>query len=464
MYKVMPRIFVSLSLAALLTGCASAPLEQASVATPAAFAGSVSGTPVAVPAAGAWWLVFEDPVLNELIAKASANNGDIRIAAAHLDQAHALLKSARADYWPQVGVGYAATRSTAGQPYRKAGNRHALDADLSYEVDLFGRIRNATSAARFDAQASEALLKDTQLLIQSRVAQSYFALRALDEDRAIVADTLTAYQASLKVTQRRFEAGDVAQLDVARLETEVQSTQASAYALDQQRADLAHALSVLVGEPASTFAVAAATWNSQPWAGAVPVIPAGVPSQVLQRRSDVLAAEASLNAAQKRVGVAKAAWFPSLSLTASGGYASNDLGNLFDKGAEGWSLSALLSQAVFDGGRRSAGIAYARGGLDAAFASYQQQVLVAFADVEDQLSDLIYLSQQRTAEDGAVEAATRALAQAQSRYRNGSSSQLELLDAQRQQLAIRRQALRVRSAQYQSTVGLIRALGGGWGV
>jgi multidrug efflux system outer membrane protein len=242
----------------------------------------------------------------------------------------------------------------------------------------------------------------------------------------------------------------------------VQSTQAEAYALDQQRADLAHALSVLVGEPASTFDIAVGSWNSQPWAGAVPVVPAGLPSQVLQRRPDVVAAEASLNAAQKRVGVAKAAWFPSLSLTASGGYASNDLGNLFDKRAEGWSLAGLLSQAVFDGGRRDASINYAKGGLDAAFATYQQQVLVAFADVEDQLSDLTYLQQQRTAEDAAVDAATRALGQAQSRYKNGSSSQLELLDAQRQQLAIRRQALRVRAAQYQSTVGLIRALGGGW--
>jgi multidrug efflux system outer membrane protein len=437
-------------------------LEHASVATPAAFAGTTSVAPTEVPTSGAWWLVFQDPVLNDLIAKASANNGDIKIAAAHLDQAHALLKSARADYWPQVGASYAATRSTTGQPYPKAANLHTLDAELSYEVDLSGRVRNASSAARYDARAGEALLKDTQLLVQSRVAQSYFALRALDEDRAIVADTLSAYQTSLKVTQRRFEEGDVAQLDVARLETEVQSTQAEAYALDQQRADLAHALSVLVGEPASTFDVTAAAWNTQPWANAVPVIPAGVPSQVLQRRPDILAAEASLNAAQRRVGVAKAAWFPSLSLTASGGYASSDLGNLFDKGAEGWSLAALLSQAVFDGGRRNAGIDYARGGLDAAFATYQQQVLVAFADVEDQLSDLTYLRQQRTAEDGAVDAATRALAQAQSRYKNGSSSQLELLDAQRQQLAIRRQALRVRAAQYQSTVGLIRALGGGW--
>ena len=460
----MTRFLIPLTLAAvLLSGCASAPLETASaVPTPAAFKGSsLAGAPAPTQTT-AWWLVFSDPVLNDLESRATTNNGDIRIAAARLTQARALLKSARADLWPQAGATYAATRTTGQQPYPKAANSHSLDLDLSYEVDVFGRLSQASKAAKLDADASAALAKDTQLLIQSRVAQTYFALRALDEDRAIVADTLEAYRASLIVTQHRFEEGDVAQLDVARLETEVASTQSQAYALDQQRANLANALSVLAGEPATTFAIAESSWSSQPWAGAVPVIPAGVPSQVLQRRPDVIAAEASLNAAQKRVHVAKAAWFPTLTLTASGGYASGDLNTLFDKGMEGWSLAGILSQAVFDGGRRNAGIDYANGGLDAAFAGYQQQVLIAFQDVEDQLSDLSYLQQQQTAEDQAVAASTRALAQSQSRYRNGSSSQLEVLDAQRSHLAIRRQALRVRAAQYQSTVGLIRALGGGW--
>ncbi len=460
----MTKLLIPLTLAAaLLAGCASAPLETASaVSTPASFKGSsLTGTP-APTQASAWWLFFSDPVLNDLESRATTDNSDIRIAAARLTQARALLKSARADMWPQAGASYTASRSTTQQPYPKAANSHTLDLDLSYEVDVFGRLSQASKAAKLDADASAALAKDTQLLVQSRVAQTYFALRTLDEDRAIVADTLDAYRSSLKVTQRRFEEGDVAQLDVARLETEVASTQSQAYALDQQRANLANALSVLVGEPATTFDVAAASWSSQPWAGAVPVIPAGVPSQVLQRRPDVIAAGASLNAAQKRVHVARAAWFPTLTLTASGGYASGDLNTLFDKGMEGWSLAGILSQAVFDGGRRNAGIDYAKGGLDAAFAGYQQQVLVAFQDVEDQLSDLSYLQQQQTAEDEAVAASTRALAQSQSRYRNGSSSQLEVLDAQRSHLAIRRQALRVRAAQYQSTVGLIRALGGGW--
>ena len=456
---------VTLSLAALLlSGCATAALPPSTVATPAAFSGpSVAVTaPHAAVQSSAWWLVFTDPVLNDLMARAMEKNNDVKLAAAHFEQARALVRSSHADLWPQAGVSFADGRSTDLQPAGKAANHSALDLDLSYEVDLAGRLSKASQAASLDAEASNALLRDSQLLIQSRVAQTYFALRALDEDRAIVSDTLSAYRGSLEVTTRRFQEGDVAELDVARLQTEVAATEAEGLALDQQRAQLSHALAVLVGEPAGAFDLTAQSWAQQPWASAVPAIPAGIPSQVLERRPDVVAAQASVEAAQRRVGIAKVAWFPSLSLTASGGYASGDLNDLFRDASKSWSLAGLLSQAIFDGGRRRADIDYANGGLDAAFASYQQNVLVAFADVEDQLSDLNYLSQQQVSEDQAVAAAGKAMAMSQSRYSNGSSSQLEVLDAQRQLLSIRRQALRVRAAQYQSTVGLIRALGGAW--
>lgn len=460
---------LALSLTALLlSGCATGPLQQAQVETPVAFAGAdvtaTASAPATSPAigAGAWWLVFRDDVLNDLMARASQNNHDIRIATGRLEQSRALMGSARSGLWPQLGASYAASHGAdAGQS--KPSTAHALGAELSYEVDLFGRLRAASQAAEFDTAASENLLRDTQLLIQSRVAETYFTLRALDEDRAILADTLTAYRGTLSVTERRFEAGDVAELDVARLQAEVAATEAQGAALDQRRAQVAHALAVLLGEPASSFDVAEAAWSDQAWAGAVPVIPAGIPAEVLKRRPDVLAAEASLYGAQRRVGIAKAAWLPSVSLTADGGYASGDLGDLFEDAAKSWSLTGILSQAIFDGGRRQAGVDYAKGGLDVAFASYQQTALVAFADVEDQLSDLTWLRQQEAAQDRAVAAATRALAMSQSRYTNGSASQLEVLDAQRQLLAIRRQSLAVRSAQYQATVGLIRAIGGGWG-
>ncbi len=467
MNSLVPLSFAAL----LLSGCATSALPPATFSTPDTFAGkSLPGTPVPAPTppANAWWLVFEDPALNTLVAQSMDRNNDIKLAAAHLEQAQALLKSSKADLWPQAGVTYqvahGANTAALNPGSANPETAHGLGLDLSYEVDLTGRLRQAASASALDAKASGAMLKDAQLLIQSRVAMSYFALRALDEDRAIVAQTLDAYRGSLDVTQKRFREGDVAELDVARLQTEVAATETESAALDQQRAQLAHALAILVGEPASTFDFQSATWATQPWAAGVSSIPAGIPADVVLRRPDLIASGASLEAAQKRVGIARAAWFPTLSLTASGGYASSDLNTLFKDGAQSWSLTGILAQAVFDGGRRRAGIDYAKGGLDAAFATYQQSVLTAFADVEDQLSDLTYLQQQQASEDRAVAASNRALAMSQSRYSNGSSSQLEVLDAQRQQLAVRRAALRVRAAQYQSTIGLIRALGGTWRV
>ena len=459
------RAFLSLTFAAaLLSGCATAPLQQASLpAPPAAFAGiQATGTPAALPASGQWWLAFNDPVLDDLIARGMAGNTDLKLAQAHLEQSHALLKSANASLWPQADIAYNPSRSTYLEPVGKAANSHALDLELSYEVDLSGRLSKAAKAAHLDAKSSASLLDDTRLLIQARVAQSYFALRALDEDRAIVADTLSTYRQSLEVTQTRFREGDVAELDVARLQTEVATTEAEGLALDQQRAQLTHALATLVGEDATGFDVTAHAWNAEPWAGAVPVIPAGIPSQVLKQRPDVAAAQDQLDAAALRVGVAKAAWLPTLSLTAQGGYVSSDLNHLFDTASHSFTLAGILSEAIFDGGRRNASIDYAKGGLDVAFAGYHQTVLTAFQDVEDQLSDLDYLRKQQGAEDAAVAAANRAYTMSESRYREGSSSQLDVLDAQRSLLAIRRQALRVRAAQYQSSVGLIRAIGGSW--
>ena len=215
---------------------------------------------------------------------------------------------------------------------------------------------------------------------------------------------------------------------------------------------------MLVGESASSFSLAESKADVT-----VPVIPAGVPSTVLARRPDVAAAQRSMSAAQARVGVAQAAWFPSLSLTADGGYASPQLRDLFKWSARAWGVGALLSLPLFDGGRRAAGVQNAQAELDVALANYRQQVLVAFKDVEDQLAALRLLGEQSKAQERAVEQAARATALSGSRYRNGYVSQLELLDAQRSELRNRRQALQVQATQYQATVGLIRALGGGWG-
>lgn len=455
----------TLLLALVLAGCATPPAIDATLLpqAPPQFKEGDGRWTVAAPAAAAprgdWWKAFSDPVLDDLVARADSRNASIQAAAARLAQARAIARITDADRLPQLGVAAGASRAggivngTAG-PARSFGS---AGANLSYEVDLFGKLARTSDAAALDAQARESLLQSTRLLVQAEVAQTYLALRALDVERALVRGTVTAYRGTLDLTERRFRAGDVAELDVSRARTEVAATEAEALALDRRRASLEHALAVLVGEVSSGFEVPVADWKTT-----LPVIPAGVPGTVLTRRPDVSAAQSGMLAAQQRVGVAKAAWFPDVSLTATGGYASSELSDLFKWSARAWGVGALLALPVFDGGRRAAGVANATAQMDEAIARYREQVLVAFRDVEDQLAALRLLAEEAGAQSRAVDAAARTTSLSDARYRNGLVSQLDLLDARRSELRNRRQALQVRSAQYQATVGLVRALGGGW--
>jgi multidrug efflux system outer membrane protein len=459
--KWLPSLF----LVTLLTACsASLPPIDADKLPPTPPAYKEGNFAVAAPAAaqprGEWWKAFSDPVLDELIARADQGNTSIRIATARLTQARAFVRATDAARMPQVDVSAGAARGRGfvnGVPVQGTQSLFTAGADFSYEVDLFGRLRQASDAARLDVQASEGLLQSARLLVQADVAQTYLSLRALDRERALVRSTVVTYRETLALTERRWRAGDAAELDVARARTEVAATESDAIALDRQRAELEHALAVLVGAPASSFTLEASEWTTL-----LPVIPAGVPSTILTRRPDVSAAQNSLVAAQTRVGVAKAAWFPSFALTASGGYASTDLSDLFKWSSRAWGLGLIGSLPVFDGGRRKAGIESAGADFDIAIARYREQVLIAFKDVEDQLAALRLLEEQAEAQERAVTSATRSTTLSEVRYRNGYVSQLDLLDAQRSELRNRRQALQVRSAQYQSTVALVRALGGSW--
>ena len=447
--------------ALVLAGCANVATTepQALPATPGYFKTAQLADAPTAPAQAQWWKVFGDPVLDDLTERALAHNTSIERAAANLAQARALLGRANADRMPQVGVG--------GGVQRTGGDGAGIDSthgplvtagvNLSYEVDVMGRLSKARDAAALDAQARESLLQATRLLVESDVAQAYFALRSLDAERALMRDTVAAYNDTLTLTEKRYAAGDIAELDVARVRTEVEANRSQAIALDRRRAELEHALALLAGELPSTMDVAEGNWGET-----LPEIPAGLPSAMLTRRPDVAAAQASLAAAQARLGVAQTAWFPTLALTATAGGASPQLSDLFKTSAGLWGFNALLNLPLFDGGRREAGVQNAAAQMDAAAASYREQVLVAFRDVEDQLSSLQLLSQQSEVQAQAVASAMRALALSDSRYRNGLVSQLELLDARRSELALRREALQVRAAQYQSTVGLIKALGGGW--
>jgi len=458
------RALTPLLAALVLAGCASSSAISPSQlpATPAAFKeGKTLQTAQAAAASPVmqedWWKVFSDPVLDQLAAQATRNNSSIQVAAGRLAQARAIARSTDASRSVQAGLGAGAVRQTDATAGNAPRTTLSASASLSYEVDLFGKLAGASNAALLDASAREALLQSTQLLVQADVAQTYLNLRALDAERTLVRDTLQAYRNTLRLTEIRLREGDVAELDVARVRTEVAATESEALALDLRRGALEHALAVLVGETASSFQVAPAEW-----ATALPVIPAGVPSTVLERRPDVAAAQTAVQAAQARVGVAKIVWFPTFSLTANGGYAAPEIGDLFKMSMRGWGIGALMSLPLFDGGRREAGVQNATAEMDMALAQYREQVLVAFRDVEDQLLALQLLAEQSEAQSRSVASASRATVLSGSRYRNGLVSQLELLDAQRSELANRRQALQVRAAQYISTVGLIRALGGGW--
>ena len=451
---------IPLVAALLLAGCASTSnfAPTALPDTPAAF--KEAQTVTTVPAMqGRWWAVFADPTLDALIERADAGNTGIQLAGARLAQARALSRSADADRSPQVGVGAAAQRGNLATP-GSLQPMTVLNAGVaaSWEPDLLGRLSKASRAAELDAQGREALLRSARLLVQSDVAQTYFVLRALDDERTLLRATLTAYRDTLRLTERRYSAGDVAELDLVRVQAEVAATQAQAFELDRRRAQLEHALAVLQGVTASSFALPQAEWS-----GALPGVPAGIPSTVLARRPDVAAARSAVLAAQTRSDIAQTAWFPDVALTANGGFAASDIADVFRWSARSWGIGALLSLPLFDGGRRAAGVQGANADWDAAAAAYREQVLLAYQEVEDRLSALRLLADQAGAQGQAVAAATRATGFSGSRYRNGLVSQLELLDAQRSELSNRRLAVQVRAAQYQATVGLIRALGGGWG-
>ncbi len=469
MTRFIKTSLIPLVAALVLAGCASDStfVPRAAPAAPVAFkedgaARFANVQPAEAQARGTWWRAFSDPVLDDLVARATADNTSIQTAAARVLEARALLRDANANLLPQVNADLGASRATIqpgfGAAPGQAQNLGQAGLSASWEPDFFGKLTKTRNAAQLDEQSREALLQSTRLVVASDVAQAYFDLREIDAERVLVRQTVAAYQDTLHLTERRYAAGDVAELDLARVQSEVASTTSQALALDRERALHEHALAVLLGELPSGFSLAETDWS-----GTLPTIPAGVPSTVLARRPDVAAAQLSMQAAEARAGVSRLAWFPDIALTASGGYASTDIGDLFKWSTRAWGIGALMSLPVFDGGRRAAGVQNANAQWDLAAADYREHVLGAFRDVEDQLSSLRLLSDQAGAQKTAVDAATRATALSDTRYRNGLVSQLELLDARRTELANRRVAVQVRGAQYDATIGLIRALGGGWG-
>jgi outer membrane protein, multidrug efflux system len=459
-------VSVAFAFAVALTACTHESNQSHRLPpTPAAFRETDPATRqragAEVPANGAWWLVFSDSELDALIQRADENNFTIGLAEARLGEARAIQQATAAARWPTLTLGANATRAEGPltNAASSSGALYVVGGNLSYETDLFGRLARESKAASMDTAERQELLRAAKLLIQADIAQTYFALRALDAERALVRGAAASHLKSTRLTEGLFRSGLASELTVVRLRAESEAIAAEALTLDQRRAELAHALAVLVGESASTFQIAPAKHSRS-----LPNIPPGIPGELLVRRPDVGAARQAMIAAEVRTGVARDRWLPTVSLTAFGGFASSTLSSLLTGSAEGSTLGALFSLPLFDGGRYLAGVAKANADLDAAAATYGQQILIAFKDVEDQLSALRLLARQEADLKRATDAARRTTALVASNYADGLASQLELLDAERVELRDRRQALLVHAARFQATVGLIKALGGGWDV
>ena len=441
-----------------LAGCSTAPAyAPPTPATPAAFRDTGPWTPAAaeVAPAGAWWATFQDPVLDGLERRLDAGSADLAAAAARYDQARALSRQAASGLWPSLGVDASVQRQRT--PANGRFDTTTVTAGATYELDLWGRVRSMAGAGRADAQASAADLAGGRLSLQAQLADTYFSLRGADAQIAVLASTVEAYRQALDLTSRRQSGGAASALDTGRAQTQLAATQAQYEQAVADRALLEHAIAVLVGEPASTFALAAA-----PGLRDAPATPVGAPSILLQRRPDIAAAERRMAAANARVGVARAAWFPSVTLAATGGYQSSG-GELLTAANHIWALGPLSAALpLFDGGARKAEVARSRAVFDETAAGYRQTVLDAFRQVEDQMVLANRLAAAQDRQDEAVAAAARTSALATTRYREGAASYLDVVTAQTAELEARRGALDLRTRRLSASVDLIRALGGGW--
>ena len=453
----------------MLAGCSTPrPPETVPVDSPAQFReAAATAEPHWIPAQpadaserGAWWSVYGDKELDSLIAVATQANPGLTIAVARVNQARATAGLVDADRGLQVAAGVGPTRQGGfGAP---DSTQWRSQLSFSYELDLFGRLSDDSRDARLDADAQSAAYRSVLLALQADVAQQYFALRSLDSELAVVERTVALREEALQLTRHRYEAGDTSELDVAQARTELANTQAEAQSLRRNRELHDHALAVLLGKAPAQF-----TLQAGPLRAAAVEVPAGLPSALLERRPDIAQAQRVMAAASARIGAAKAAFFPSLILTGSGGYASDQLKDLFKWSSRSWLLGPYLGTALnvplLDGGRNRAQLAYAKADYEADVASYRQRVLAGFQDVEDSLSALHTLERQASYQDEAVAAANLATRLAQSRYRNGAASYLEVIDAQRSSLAAERAQSQILGLRASASVGLIRALGGGWG-
>jgi len=415
-------------------------------------------------AKGKWWGVFQDPQLNQLEEQVAVSNQTLKAAQAQFEQARALVRANRAGYYPTITAGVAASRnrvSTAranGQfissnPYTDL----QIPVDLSYEVDVWGRVRHTVQAARANAQATAGDLESVNLSLHAELAADYFQLRTLDADAQLLDSTVESYTRALELTQSRYSGGVASQVDVAQAQTVLETTRAQAIDVRVARAQFEHAIAVLIGEAPAKFSLPSMPLNSTP-----PVIPIGLPSELLERRPDIAAGERRMAVANEQIGIATAAFYPTISISATGGFEGNSITNWFVAPGGFVAVGASAVETIFDAGRRRAITDQAKSAYDQSVANYRQTVLTAFQEVEDNLVAIRLLEDEARTQQGAVQAAQRSLALSNNRYKGGVANYLEVTTAQTFALSDERTLVEIAGRRMAASVQLIKALGGGW--
>ncbi len=411
---------------------------------------------------GKWWEIFGDAELNALVERVNISNQNILAAEAQFRGAQALVQQARAGYFPTLGTGVSTVRSQSPNlPNAPSTTRpvttYNLPVNASWEPDLWGSVRRSVESSEANAQASAASLESARLSAQATLAQNYFLLRIADGQKKLLDDTVAAYERSLDLTKNRYAAGVAARVDVVQAFTQLKSTQAQSIDIGVQRAALEHAIAVLMGEPPERFSIAPRPLEVSP-----PPIPVGVPSELLERRPDIATAERSVAAANAQIGVAIAAFYPTLTLSAGGGFRSTSAADWLSVPSRYWSVGGALAQMLFDGGLRSGVTAQARAEYDSNVAAYRQTVLNGFQEVEDNLAALRILDEESDVQAEAVSAARQSVELTTNQYKAGIVSYLNVVAVQTVAFNNERTAVNILGQQLTASVLLVKALGGGW--
>jgi len=471
-------VFVCSTAAMIISGCTVGPnYHRPDAPTAPAFKESAAVPPPGLPGGGwkqtapsdsairpNWWEIYQDPQLDTLEKQVTVSNQSLKASYEQYMQSRAAIQYYRSQYFPTVQAGPSASRDrqSKNRPLYVPGSKSTyndifLQGQVSWEPDLWGNIRRAVESQRATAQATAADLANVELSIRSELATDYFELRGLDTQQQLLDSTVQQYQQYLDLTKTRFAGGVATESDVALAQTQLDQTRAQAIDVGVARAQYEHAIATLTGVPASSFGLAVAPLDLQ-----LPQVPVGVPSQLLERRPDVAAAERRADAANAQIGIAIAAYYPTINLTGTGGFESRAPTTLIQGPSSLWSLGGSAVQLLFDAGRRHALTEEARDGYEQNVANYRETVLQAFQEVEDNLSGLRILNNESAAQHQAVESARRSLAISTNRYKGGVTTYLEVITAQTTQLTNERTAADITTREFAASVQLIKALGGGW--